>query len=90
VYQSSLLGIIDNVANKRDVLHVILVREQPSIIGGAAGSVIEGILRGLEMPYLTGRLGEPELAAALATMVNEPGPRALICLGAGGEEAIGG
>ncbi len=90
VYQASLLGIIDNVAHRRDVLHVILVRELPAPAGGAPGTTIEGLLRGLDMPYLTARLGGPDVAGALAAMVGETGPRALVCLGAGREEAIGG
>ena len=90
VYQASLLGIIDNVAHRRDVLHVILVRDVVAPAGGAPGTTIEGLLRGLEMPYLTARLGGPEVEGALAAMVAESGPRALVCLGAGREEAIGG
>ncbi len=93
LYQSSLLGIVDNVTSRRDVLHVILVREEAS---GAAdnavpvGVAIEGQLRAFGVPFLTTRLGEAGVDAALKTMVAESGPRALVCLGSGREETIGG
>jgi hypothetical protein len=93
LYQSSLLGIVDNVAARRDVLHVILVREDKAnaVDGGLqVGAAIEGQLRALSVPFLSARLGDGGVENALSAMVAESGPRALVCFGAGREEAIGG
>lgn len=96
-FQSSLLGVIDNVAQRREVLHVILARGlEPSVPGLTAsgatpGSLVEAQLRALGIPYLTTRLGEDGVEDALRAIAEEEGPRALLCLGAPGrEEAIGG
>ncbi len=95
LFQSSLLGLVDNHAQRRDVLHVILVREvEPvgiNVAGATLGSLIDAQLRALGVPYLTARLGEPACEEALRTIAAEEGPRALVCLGAPGrEDAIGG
>jgi TPP-dependent indolepyruvate ferredoxin oxidoreductase alpha subunit len=92
-FQSSLLGVIDNVGQKRDVLHIILVRDLGSVStsGANSGPIVEAQLRALDLPYLSCRLGEDAAIESLRTIAAERGPRALVCLGAPGrEEAIGG
>ncbi len=89
LYQSSLIGILDNVAHQRDVLHVILVRE------GSDAAVLAGTLpeqlRAFGMSVRSAVLDDPGLEAALRESMAEAGPRALVCHGAPGrEDAIGG
>jgi TPP-dependent indolepyruvate ferredoxin oxidoreductase alpha subunit len=97
VFQSSLLGIIDNVAQQREVLHVILAREHESLApglsaaGASAASLIEAQLRALGLPYLVATLKGDDALEALRTIAAESGPRALLYVGAPGrEDAIGG
>jgi hypothetical protein len=96
-FQGSLIGIIENAAQQRDVLHVILVRDrEPSgpgltAVGATTAMQIEAQLRALSIPYLTARLGDDGLVDSLRTIAAEQGARAFVCLGAPGrEEAIGG
>jgi TPP-dependent indolepyruvate ferredoxin oxidoreductase alpha subunit len=89
LYQASLLGILDNVAHQRDVLHVILVRE-----GSDAALLVKTLpeqLRAFGMSVRSLALDDTELEANLRALIDETGPRALVCLGAPGrEDAIGG
>jgi hypothetical protein len=96
-FQSSLLGIIDNVAQQRDVLHIVIVRDltasSPGLLasGATPGALIEGQLRALGIPHLTAQLSDDGVVDALKAISIERGPRALLCLGAPGrDEAIGG
>jgi TPP-dependent indolepyruvate ferredoxin oxidoreductase alpha subunit len=96
-FQSSLLGIIDNVAQQRDVLHIIIVRDltaaAPGLLasGSTPGALIEAQLRALGLPFLTAQLSDDKIVDSLKAIASERGPRALVCLGAPGrDEAIGG
>jgi TPP-dependent indolepyruvate ferredoxin oxidoreductase alpha subunit len=96
-FHSSLLGIIDNVAQQRNVLHIIIVRDLstagPGLVatGTTPGTLIEAQLRALNIPHLTTPLADAGTLDLLKAIADEKGPRALVCLGAPGrEEAIGG